>query len=213
MNERPRDQVNDYRITEKISFELESKYKIMKAFILSVAIALFPFDRIAAQGPYTTNKGHVSFFANAPVADVDAHSDRARVVLNTSTGELTVDVDMTSFQFKNRKMGRDAKKRYIEIDKFPQASFVGKITGKVDYDKPGSYPVTASGKLKIHGTEKEVNEKGTIVVKKEQINIQSQFAVALSDHNIETPKILGQEMTADKVMVKIEATLSSKSKK
>lgn len=109
-------------------------------------------------------------------------------------------------------MGRDARRSYIEIDKFPKAGFVGKIVGKVDPEKPGSYPVTATGKLKIHGTEREVNEKGTVTVQKGKINIRSEFAVALKDHNIETPKILGQEMTQDKVMVKIEATLLPKSK-
>jgi polyisoprenoid-binding protein YceI len=115
---------------------------------------------------------------------------------------------MPSFEFRNKKMGRDAEKNYIEIDKFPQASFVGKITGIVDYNKSGSYPVTAKGKLKIHGAEREVNEKGTIKIQKKLISINSQFNVALKDYNIETPKILGQEMTDDNVVVKIEAFLS-----
>jgi polyisoprenoid-binding protein YceI len=197
-----------------MKFQIQSYFGscVVKTFAFITILILFQRTRIEAQVTHTTNKVHVSFFANAPVADVDAHNDRAKVAFNTSTGELTVNVDMTSLQFKNRKMGRDARKNYIEIDKFPQASFVGKITGKVDYDKSGSYPVTATGKLKIHGTEREVNEKGTVSVQKGRINIRSQFNVALKEHNIETPKILGQEMTEDKVMVKIEATLLPKAK-
>jgi polyisoprenoid-binding protein YceI len=202
---------------------MQMKYKVqnhfskssfrVKTFTMIMILTLFQLTRTEAQGTYTTNKGHVSFFANAPVADVDARSDKAKIALNTSTGELTVNADMTSFQFQNKKMGRDARGSYIETDKFPQASFAGKITGKVDYDKPGSYPVTATGKLKVHGTEREVNEKGTVNVQKGRISIQSQFNVALKDHNIETPKILGQEMTEDQVIVKVEATLFPKSKK
>jgi polyisoprenoid-binding protein YceI len=179
---------------------------------ITAMLILFSFGTIEAQKTYRTNKGYVSFFANAPVADVDARNPEVTFTLNTSTGELGVYIDMSDFQFQNDKMGRDAQKNYIEIDKFPKASFIGKITGKVDYDKPGTYPVTARGKLKIHGTEKEISEKGTIKVEKGKINIDSNFNVALRDYNIETPKILGQEMTEDKVMVKIEATLSADSK-
>jgi polyisoprenoid-binding protein YceI len=184
----------------------------MKSIILATVLVLSAWGRIEAQKTYKTNKGHVSFFAKAPVADVDARSNGAKIVLNASTGELTVNISMTSFQFQNKKMGRDARKRYLEIDKFPQAGFVGKINGEVDYDKPGTYPVKATGKLKIHGVEREINEKGSIKVEKGGITIGSQFSVALKDHNIDTPKILGQEMTAENVSVKIEATLTRASK-
>ena len=70
--------------------------------------------------------------------------------MNTSNGEVIFDITMTDFQFKNEKMGRDARDKYLEIDKYQKAGFKGKIQGKIDYDKPGSYNVTATGKLKIH---------------------------------------------------------------
>jgi polyisoprenoid-binding protein YceI len=115
---------------------------------------------------------------------------------------------MAEFQFKNEKMGKDATKKYIEIDKYPKAGFKGKVNKKIDYAKAGTYPVTVSGVLKIHGAEKRITEKGTMTVKNKQIILRSDFFVLLKDYNIETPKILGQEMTADKVVVKVNATLS-----
>lgn len=169
-------------------------------------------ETISMKEKYVTKNGRVSFFAEAPVADVDARNERVEMAFDASSGELTVNIVMSNFQFQNKKMGRDARRKYIEIDKFPKASFVGKITGKVDYDKPGSYPVTATGKLEVHGVEREVSERGTIKVQGGKIRIDSRFDVALKDHNIETPKILNQEMTADKVVVKLEATLSAASK-
>jgi polyisoprenoid-binding protein YceI len=130
------------------------------------------------------------------------------VELNPSDGEVNFDMAMKDFEFKNGKMGRDAEKKYLETEKYTTAGFKGKIQGKVDYDKPGNYPVTAKGKLKIHGVEKDVSEKGTIVVDKEGVKLQSEFTVTLADYKIDTPKILGQEMTADKVQVKIDAKLT-----
>jgi polyisoprenoid-binding protein YceI len=185
----------------------------MKTLFIIVTTILLPLQGVIAQNKYTSTKGYVSFFSKAPVADVDAKNEKVKVQMNTSNGEVTFDITMTDFKFKSAKMGRDAQKKYLEIDKYPKAGFKGKIQGKIDYDKPGSYKATATGKLKIHGLEKDVTEEGTVTVgDKGQIKLQSEFSVALADYNIETPKILGQEMTEDKVLVKIEATLSKRTK-
>jgi polyisoprenoid-binding protein YceI len=174
---------------------------------------LLPLQGVVAQNKYTSAKGYVSFFSKAPIADVDARNEKVKVEMNTSDGKVTFDITMTDFKFKSAKMGRDARKKYLEIDKYPKAGFKGKIQGKIDYDKPGSYQATATGKLKIHGVEKDVTEKGTVMVgDKGQVKLQSEFSVALADYNIKTPQILGQEMTEDKVLVKIEATLTKVTK-
>jgi polyisoprenoid-binding protein YceI len=185
----------------------------MKTLLIIVATILLPLQGIVAQNKYTSTKGYVSFFSKAPVADVDARNEKVKVEINPSNGEVIFDITMTDFQFKNEKMGRDARKKYLEIDKYPKSGFKGKIQGKIDYDKPGSYNATATGKLKIHGVEKDVTEKGTVtVVPGGQIKLKSEFNVTLADYKIETPKILGQEMTEDKVLVKIEATLAKGTK-
>ncbi|SHH57915.1 Polyisoprenoid-binding protein YceI [Chryseolinea serpens] len=175
--------------------------------LLIICTILLPLSGVVAQNKYTSTKGFVSFFAKAPVADVDAKNNKVKVALNPSDGEVTFDMAMKDFEFKNGKMGRDAEKKYLETEKYTTAGFKGKILGKIDYDKPGSYPVTAKGKLKIHGVEKEVSEKGTVVVDKEGVKLLSDFTVALADYKIETPKILGQKMTAEKIQVKIDAKL------
>jgi len=184
----------------------------MKTLFIILITVLLPIQRLVAQ-KYTSTKGHVSFFSKAPVADVDAQNEKVKVEMNASDGDVIVDIAMTDFQFKNKKMGRDARKKYLEMDKYKTAGFKGKIQGKIDFDKPGSYNTTAKGKLKIHGVEKDVTEKGTVTVMEGgQIRLKSEFNVALADYKIETPKILGQEMTEDKVLVKIEATLKKGAK-
>ncbi len=181
----------------------------MKTLLTIAVTILLALPGVVAQSKYTSNKGFVSFFSEAPVANVDAKNTKVKVELNTSDGEVTFDMAMKDFEFKNKKMGRDARRKYLETEKFPKAGFKGKIEGKIDYDKAGTYKVEATGKLKIHGVEKNVTEKGTVVVSDGGgIKLQSEFSVALADYKIETPKILGQEMTADKVLIKIEATLT-----
>jgi polyisoprenoid-binding protein YceI len=181
----------------------------MKTLFIIIATILLTLQGVVAQNEYMSTKGYVSFFSKAPVADVDARNEKVKVELNSSNGEVTFDITMTDFKFKNEKMGRDARKKYLEINKYPKAGFKGKIQGKIDYSKPGSYKATATGKLKIHGVEKDVTEEGTVTIGANgQVKLQSEFTVILADYNIETPQILGQEMTEDNVLVKIEATLT-----
>jgi polyisoprenoid-binding protein YceI len=180
----------------------------MKTILFIAAAMVLPVATILAQGEYTSNSGRVSFFAEAPVANVDAQNNKVRVTLNTSNQEITFHMAMVDFQFKNQKMGRDAQDKYLETAKYPEASFNGKFSGKVDYQKPGTYPVTATGKMKVHGVERQVTQKGTVVVAKGKVSLNAQFHVALKDFKIDTPKILGHEMTANDVQVKVSADLT-----
>jgi polyisoprenoid-binding protein YceI len=184
----------------------------MKNLFIIVVTVVLPLQRVVAQNKYTSTKGHVSFFSKAPIADVDAQNEKVKGEMNTSNCEVIFDITMADFQFKSEKMGRDARKKYLEIDKHPKAGFKGKIQGKIDYDKPGTYNATATGKLTIHGVEKNITEKGTVtVVDGRQVKLKSEFNVILADYSIETPQILGLEMTEDKVLVKIDATLTKES--
>ena len=184
------------------------KKKTMKASVLIVLLSWFTLANVFAQETFSTGNASISFFSEAPVSDVDARNNKAKVSLNTKSSELQVNVTMDDFEFKNEKMGRDARRSYIEIDKHPKAGFKGKLTGNINYDKPGTYDAVAKGKLNVHGVEKEVTQKGTVTVGDDKITLKSQFYVELKDYDIETPKILGKEMTQEKVLVKIEASLS-----
>lgn len=178
--------------------------------IIMVPGLLLLLQPAVAQKSYSTRTGFASFYSKAPVSDVDARNAKVTVTLNTSTGDLEIDMNMADFQFRNRKMGRDAEKKYLETQRYTQAGFKGKITGDIDYKKPGKDEGTAKGVLKIHGKEREISEKGTITVAKGRISLASEFYVRLQDYDIETPKIMGHEMAEDKVLVRFRATLPGK---
>ncbi|HEX8039762.1 MAG TPA: YceI family protein [Chryseosolibacter sp.] len=178
----------------------------MKIIITALGLLLL-LQPAMAQKTYATSNGFASFYSKAPVSDVDARDANVNASLNTSTGALKIEMNMADFKFRNRKMGRDAEKKYLETQRYTEAGFDGKITGDIDYKKPGTYPATAKGVLKIHGKEKEISEKGTITVGKGKITLASEFYVRLKDYDIETPSIMGHEMTEDKVLVKFRATL------
>jgi polyisoprenoid-binding protein YceI len=187
------------------------KTMVMKSILLTAVVVLASVFFLAAQSHYATNNGYIFIFSEAPLTNIDAVNAKVKVVVNTNTQEMTFDLHMTDFEFKNPKMGKDAGKKFLERDTYPDAHFKGKITGSVNYHKPGSYSVVVTGKLKIHGVERNVSEKGTIMIGKGEIKLQSEFNVLLKDYNIETPSILGQEMTSDHVQIKVDAMLAPQS--
>jgi len=95
---------------------------------------------------------------------------------------------------------------YMESDKFPTASFKGKINDNVDLTKDGTYKVTASGTLNIHGVEKPRDIEGSVTVKGGNVSLSSNFRVKLEDHKIERPSVVFQNI-AETIDVKINATL------
>jgi polyisoprenoid-binding protein YceI len=183
----------------------------MKKLMLVTMVTLLLLTKTIAQD-YKTSNGEISFFSEAPIANVDAKNNKVKAELDTKSQELSFKMAMADFKFKKNKMGKDAEKKYLETKKYPDARFTGKITGSVDFEKPGTYPVKAEGKLKIHGVEKEVSEKGTVTVSKGKIKLDSEFKVLLKDYHIETPSILGKEMTSDNIAVKVHVLLSEQSK-
>ena len=79
---------------------------------------------------------------------------------------------------------------YMDSDKYPKAVFKGKLVEKIDYTKNGTYDVSATGDLTIHGVTKPRTLKGKLTVAEGTISISSEFDVALVDHNIEVPQMV-----------------------
>jgi polyisoprenoid-binding protein YceI len=79
---------------------------------------------------------------------------------------------------------------YLESEKFPTASFKGKINETIDFTKPGSYDVSATGTFTLHGVAKPRTIKGKLTVEAQKLTLMSDFDVALTDHKIDVPQLV-----------------------
>ena len=175
-----------------------------KLFFLSSALAasFYSYSQI-----YTGKSYEIGFFSHGPIEDIAATSKSAQVMMNTAKNDVAVKVTVKGFTFEKKLMQEHFNEKYMESDKFPYASFSGKIKDTIDYKKDGVYKVTVTGKLNMHGVEKERTIPGTITVKGGEISIDSKFMVALKDHNIEIPSLVSQNI-AELVEVTIKSTLT-----
>ncbi|MBK8848032.1 MAG: YceI family protein [Bacteroidetes bacterium] len=165
------------------------KIAVVVGLILSSVIS----KSIQAQ-MYMTQAGQLSFFSETPVENIDAISKSGNCILNTESNKLVYSVTMTSFKFEKPLMQEHFNEKYVESDKYPKATFNGKINETIDYTKDGEYPVTATGALIIHGVEKQYTEKGALIIKNGEITINGTFNVKLTDHKIEVPKLVASNI-------------------
>ena len=172
----------------------------MKKIFLILLISCFAL--LSKAQLYTCSEGTVSFFSEAPVENIEATNSRVSSFLNTSNNEVMFIVHIRGFTFDKDLMKEHFNEKYMESDKYPTSTFKGKINEQVDYTKSGTYNVTATGVLMMHGVEREINAAGVITVDKDKINMKSEFRVPLKGFNIEVPKLVFQNI-AEIISVKI----------
>jgi FlaG/FlaF family flagellin (archaellin) len=154
---------------------------------------------------YKSNEGNVSFFSKAPLEDIDANSKNIVSAINTATNEIAFSVGINSFLFKKEKMKQDFEEDYLQSDKYPEATYKGKISGKINWGKDGSYQVTSKGTLTIHGVGKERTDTATVTIKDGRVSLKSSFLVTVADYNIKIPELVFKKI-AEVVAVKLEVS-------
>jgi polyisoprenoid-binding protein YceI len=139
---------------------------------------------------FIASNGEISFFSKTPMTDIDAVNKSVTSIINTATNEVAVQMRITSFVFPNKLMQEHFNENYLESEKFPSATFKGKIKESVNLSVPGTYPISASGSATIHGVTRPIELKGTIVSTGSTLALTCQFEVHLVDYKIDIPKIV-----------------------
>jgi polyisoprenoid-binding protein YceI len=180
----------------------------MKKYLLILSAGLlFASGDLSAQKYWDCSQGKIDFFSKTPVEDIEAHSKAAGAIITVETGAIAFKVPIKTFKFPNELMEEHFNENYMESDKFPDATFSGKMEPLVDFSKPGNYKVKAKGKLKIHGVEVEREFTGTLVVNADKTaELKSEMEVPLADHKIERPSLVMVKI-ADKIAVSVDFIL------
>ncbi len=174
-----------------------------------IAIILLAWMSInqASQGLYACKNAKISLYSSAPIEDISASTSSGASVYNAATGDLVFRVNITSFQFPKSLMQEHFNSDYLESEKYPKATFKGKIQEHIDVTKNGSFPVTAIGELDIHGIKQNRTIPGKITIDNGVITMTSEFMVKCADHHIEIPKIVFHNI-AESIKMNVSATYS-----
>ncbi len=162
----------------------------------------------AGQGLYVCKNANISLYSKAPIEDIEAKSSTGTSVFNAATGDLAFSVQIRSFVFPKSLMQEHFNENYMESDKYPQATFKGKITEHPDLTKDGTYPVTATGDLTVHGVTQNRTITGKITVAGGTISLTSEFMVKCADHKITIPQLVFHNI-AESIRLQVAATYTS----
>ncbi len=120
-------------------------------------------------------------------------------VSGASVTNVDVTVDMTTLESDDRRRDGQMRKRGLQTDEFPTATF--KAAGPVTLDtKPAdgiSYSQTVAGELTLHGVTKQIEVPVSAQLLSNVIVITGSFEVALADYDIEPPTGLSVVSVAD----------------
>ncbi|MDB5141817.1 MAG: YceI family protein [Mucilaginibacter sp.] len=162
----------------------------------------------AGQDIYTCKNANVNLYSSAPIEDIEATATNGVSVFNAGTGELDFSVPIRGFHFPKALMEEHFNENYMESDKYPKATFKGKIQEHPDLSKDGTYPVTATGDFQVHGVTQTRTITGNLKVNNNVVTLTSEFMVKCADHHIEIPQIVFHHI-AESIRIRVAATYTT----
>ncbi len=152
---------------------------------------------IASAQKMITKTGKVTFEASVPAfEEVKATNAASTCVLNADTGEIASLALIKGFNFKIALMEEHFNENYMESDKYPKATFKGKIES---FDL-ASLSSTAkdyaiNGILELHGKAKNITIPSKIRKTDAGVEIISDFSVNTDDFAIEIPSVVKSKVS------------------
>jgi len=184
-----------------------TRLAIYKNIVFAAAVLMVSGLKSQPVTIYHTTSGRIDFRSDAPLEIIRASSNDLLGVLDISKNNFSFKVVIRSFEGFNSPLQKEHfNENYLESDKYPEASFKGKIIEDADLTVDGTYEVRAKGNLTIHNVMQERIIKCAVTVKNKIITIHSSFTVLLSEHNIPIPKVVYQKL-ANEIKVEVTATL------
>lgn len=155
---------------------------------------------------YVGEKCKISFFSETKLENIDATNTVTKPVFNSKTGDFAIQAQQIAFVFKSAFMQEHYNENYVESEKFPYATFKGKVKEAIDYSKDGTYNISMKGTLDMHGVVLPRTITGTITVKSGVITMDSKFDVKVADHKIKVPSLYAEKI-AEVIQVTFHADM------
>jgi len=175
---------------------------LLRRFFVSVILLLLGYAAPAQK--FTAERSELSFFSDGIVEDIDAKNNQVGSLFDAGNGDVVFIAKIRDFVFPKSLMREHFNEKYMETEKFPKATFQGKLVG-VKAGSPGEQKIRAVGKLNMHGVTRDIDVPGTVEFNGGKVLTKSKFKVRLEDYNIKIPTLVWQNI-AEEVEVRVDFT-------
>jgi polyisoprenoid-binding protein YceI len=142
---------------------------------------------------YVIENSSIEFYSYALLEDIQAINTESIGAIDKESGEFIIKIPVSAFEFPNKLMQKHFNDSYLETDKYPECIFKGIIDNDM-----------ASGEITLHGVTKKIQLPIIITEDGDKIKINTEFKIALKDHNIKIPRLLFQNI-AEEIEVKVSS--------
>jgi polyisoprenoid-binding protein YceI len=199
-----------------MTMRIQAALRVLAATLLSfgvgppsVAAQELQVDRDAQNVVRFTSRTQVDEFEG--VTDkIDGYVLLDGEPLSATTGgddtELYFEVDLASLDTGIGLRDRHMRDDYLEVKRYPYASFKGKIT-HTEVSGSGGAHVTAAGTFTVHGVSMEREIACDVTPTGPGYRTTCGFPVLLSDHRIDIPKVMFLKLS-NEIQVDVQFTVS-----
>ena len=148
-------------------------------------VFLFFVQTSIAQDKFFTKEGYVSFFSHTIVEDIKADNQQVLSIVDTTTGEIAIQLLMRSFQFKKALMQEHFNENYMESSMFPKAIFKGKLEGfSINGVSEEISEYTLIGSMTVHGITQPLEALVKVKKVNNVIELMTEFILKPEKFNI-----------------------------
>lgn len=181
------------------------RFLLVYLFVMVTNSAFFPMEKA-----YSSEKGEIEFLSDAPLERIEAKSKQLRGLVQLDTRRFAFSVAIGTFEGFNSELQREHfNENYLESQKYPQATFSGKLLDEIVLNKTGKQTIRVKGQFTVHGVSKERTIEAQVESTKNKLDIVASFQVPLADHAIEIPRLVTQKI-AESIQVTVHAQLEEK---
>lgn len=178
-----------------------------------ILFLIWCFSENALSQAYITDDGSIKFISRAPLNEFDGNSSYLNGLIDLDKNLVDFYIDLNTIKTGISLRDSHMRDSYLETNDYPYAEFTGTIENIEQINKQTlqrGLEVVAKGDFTIHGEKQQKEINGRLKLNDEgKLILEAKFKVALKDHNIEKPSLLGYEL-ADVQDVEIKAILNEK---